>query len=194
MKASITTNAKFQIAPIDDRIYGSFLEHLGRAIYEGIYEPGHPSSNEQGFRTDVLDIIRDLQVPVIRYPGGNYVSAFKWEDSVGPRELRPKRLDLAWRTIETNQFGIAEFHDWCQQANTAYMMAINLGSRGIEDARNLLEYCNDNSGAAWGDLRKQHGYPEPFNIRMWCLGNEMDGPWQVGHKTCLLYTSDAADE
>ncbi len=187
MKASITTNAKFQIAPIDDRIYGSFLEHLGRAIYEGIYEPGHPSSNEQGFRTDVLDIIRDLQVPVIRYPGGNYVSAFKWEDSVGPRELRPKRLDLAWRTIETNQFGIAEFHDWCQQANTAYMMAINLGSRGIEDARNLLEYCNDNSGAAWGDLRKQHGYPEPFNIRMWCLGNEMDGPWQVGHKTAYEY-------
>ena len=140
MKASITTNAKFQIAPIDDRIYGSFLEHLGRAIYEGIYEPGHPSSNKQGFRTDVLDIIRDLQVPVIRYPGGNYVSAFKWEDSVGPRELRPRRLDLAWRTIETNQFGIAEFHDWCQQANTAYMMAINLGSRGIEDACNLLEY------------------------------------------------------
>jgi alpha-N-arabinofuranosidase len=187
MKASLTINRKFEIAPIDDRIYGSFLEHLGRAIYEGIYEPGHPSSNEQGFRTDVLEIIRELQVPVVRYPGGNYVSAFKWEDSVGPRELRPKRMDLAWRSIETNQFGIAEFYEWCKQANTEYMMAINLGSRGIEEARNLLEYCNDTSGAAWGELRKQHGYPEPFNIRMWCLGNELDGPWQVGHKTAYEY-------
>ena len=187
MKAKITIHKDYIISSIDKRLYGSFLEHLGRAIYEGIYEPNHPSSNSKGYRMDVMETIKDLDMPVIRYPGGNFVSAFNWEDSVGPKKLRPKRIDLAWKTTETNEFGLNEFMDWSKEANTEAMMAINLGSRGVESAVNLVEYCNHPSGSYWSDLRVSHGYKEPHNIKMWCLGNEMDGPWQVGHKTAYEY-------
>lgn len=187
LKAKMTIEIDFAISEIDPRIYGSFIEHLGRAVYGGIYEPDHPEANEQGFRKDVSKSITDLQVPIIRYPGGNFVSGYNWEDGVGPRELRPRRLELAWRTIETNQFGTNEFVDWAQSVNAEVMMAVNLGTRGMEEARNLLEYCNHPGGTYWSDLRKQHGYAQPHGIKTWCLGNEMDGPWQIGHKTADEY-------
>lgn len=173
--------------PIDPRLYGSFIEHLGRAVYTGIYEPGHPRADASGFRHDVLDLVRELQVPVVRYPGGNFVSAYDWEDGVGPREQRPRRLDYAWGVTETNQFGTNEFMDWCRLAGTEPMMACNLGTRGIDDARRLVEYCNAPAGTRFGDLRKTHGHPEPHAVRTWCLGNEMDGPWQTGRKTADEY-------
>ena len=187
MKATVTAHADYTIAPIDDRIYGAFLEHLGRAIYTGIYEPGHPKADKQGMRTDVLDLVRELQAPVVRYPGGNFVSAYNWEDGVGPRDKRPTRLDLAWHTSESNAVGVHEFIDWCEKAKTAPMLAINLGSRGLDEARNFVEYVNGPTGSHWGDLRKSHGHAAPFDVKMWCLGNEMDGPWQVGHKTAHEY-------
>ncbi len=187
MKTQIYINRKFKVGEIDPRIYGSFIEHLGRAVYGGIYEPGHEKADEEGFRTDVLEMVKELQVPVVRYPGGNYVSSYNWEDTVGPVEDRPVRLDLAWKSKEPNTFGLNEFVSWAKKANTEVMMAINLGTRGIADAVNLVEYCNHEGGSYWSDLRKQHGVEQPHGIKMWCLGNEMDGPWQVGQKTPYEY-------
>ena len=186
-KAKMVLDKEFQIAPIDKRIYGSFIEHLGRAVYEGIYQPGHPSADEDGFRKDVMELVKELDVPIIRYPGGNFVSNFFWEDSVGPVEERPHRLELAWRSLEKNEIGLNEFSKWAKKANSDVMMAVNLGTRGIADACNLLEYCNHPSGTKYSDLRIKHGVKDPHNIKVWCLGNEMDGPWQIGHKTMEEY-------
>ena len=185
--AKTTFHRDFTIAHTDDRLYGSFIEHLGRAVYTGIYEPDHPLADEDGFRTDVMKLVQELRVPIVRYPGGNFVSGFRWEDSVGPKESRPRRPELAWRTIETNQFGLNEFMRWCRKVGTEPMMAINLGTRGADAARNLVEYCNLPAGTYYSDLRVQHGAPDPHNIHLWCLGNEMDGPWQIGHKTADEY-------
>jgi alpha-N-arabinofuranosidase len=187
MRAKMIVDKDFTIGEVDKRLYGSFIEHLGRAVYGGIYEPGHPQADEDGFRTDVLKLVQDLQVPIVRYPGGNFVSGYNWEDGVGPKDGRPRRLELAWRTIEPNWFGLNEFADWCRKANTEAMMAVNLGTRGPEEARNLLEYSNHPSGTYWSDLRVQHGYKQPHAIKTWCLGNEVDGPWQIGHKTAVEY-------
>lgn len=180
-------NKNFTISEVDDRIYGSFIEHLGRAVYTGIYEPGHPTADETGFRKDVIEIVKQLNIPIVRYPGGNFVSGYNWEDGVGPVEDRPDRLELAWQTIETNEVGTNEFMEWAQKVNTEVMMAVNLGTRGIDAARNLLEYCNHPEGSYYSDLRKEHGHEKPYNIKTWCLGNEMDGPWQIGHKTADEY-------
>ena len=187
MKASVTANRDYPIAAIDDRLYGAFLEHLGRAVYTGIYEPGHPTADANGMRRDVIDLVRELDVPIVRYPGGNFVSAYNWEDGVGPREKRPTRLDLAWHTSESNAVGVHEFAEWCEAVGTEMMLAINLGSRGLDEARNFVEYVNGPTGNYWGDLRKANGRAEPFGVKYWCLGNEMDGPWQVGHKTAHEY-------
>ena len=192
-KAKMTLVSEFKSAKIDERIYGSFIEHLGRAVYGGIYEPGHPCADKDGFRTDVIDEIKKLNVPIVRYPGGNFVSGYNWEDGVGPVELRPKKLELAWGVTEPNLFGTNEFAKWCKKANTQCMMAVNLGLRGPEEARNLVEYCNHKSGSYWSDLRRSHGYEEPHSIKTWCLGNEMDGPWQIGHKTAVEYGRTALE-
>ena len=187
MKAEITVNGKFQVGEVDKHIYGSFIEHLGRAVYGGIYQPDSPLSDEQGFRKDVLELIREIDVPIVRYPGGNFVSGYKWEDSVGPKEERPKRTELAWGVIEDNSFGLNEFADWAKKADTEVMMAVNLGTRGIMEAKEVVEYCNHPSGTALSDLRREHGYEKPHEIKTWCLGNEMDGPWQMGQKTAYEY-------
>ncbi|MCZ0702464.1 alpha-N-arabinofuranosidase [Natronobacillus azotifigens] len=187
VKAKMILDKNYQIAKVDERIYGSFIEHLGRAVYGGIYEPGHPEADEQGFRKDVIDLVKELQVPIVRYPGGNMVSAYNWEDGVGPKEDRPRRLELAWRTIETNEVGTNEFADWAKKVGAEVMMAVNLGTRGIDAARNFIEYTNHPGGTYWSDLRRSHGYEQPHNIKTWCLGNEMDGSWQIGHKTAHEY-------
>jgi alpha-L-arabinofuranosidase len=186
-KAKMTVDRDFRVGTIDRRIYGNFIEHLGRAVYGGIYEPGHPAADKNGFRKDVMELVRELQVPIVRYPGGNFVSGYNWEDGVGPREKRPRRTELAWGTIETNQFGTDDFADWAKAVGSEVMMAVNLGTRGPDVARNLVEYCNHPGGSYWSDLRKQNGYNDPHNIKVWCLGNEMDGPWQICHKTAEEY-------
>ena len=186
-KARMIVDKELKVAEIDKRMYGSFVEHLGRAVYDGLYQPGHPLSDEDGFRKDVIELVKELDVPIIRYPGGNFVSNFFWEDSVGPLEDRAKRLDLAWRTLETNEVGVNEFAKWVDKVDSELMMAVNLGTRGIADALNLLEYCNHPGGSKYSDLRIKHGVKDPHNIKVWCLGNEMDGPWQLGHKTMHEY-------
>ena len=166
-QASMILDRDFRIGRIDPRLYGSFIEHLGRAVYGGIYEPDHPTADKYGFRRDVMDMVRRLQVPVVRYPGGNFVSGFNWEDSVGPRDQRPHRLDLAWLTTETNEVGLHEFAAWCKEANTEMMYAVNLGTRGPDAARNVVEYCNHPSGSYWSDLRIHNGQKEPFGVKLW---------------------------
>ena len=177
-KTKMIVDKDFKIGEIDKRVYGSFIEHLGRAVYTGIYQPGHVSADEEGFRKDVIELVKELDVPIIRYPGGNFVSNFFWEDSVGPKDQRKKRLDLAWRTMESNEVGLGEFAHWCDKVNSEMMMAVNLGTRGTKDALNLLEYCNLNTNSYYADLRRKHGRENPYNVKVWCLGNEMDGPWQ----------------
>ena len=191
--ASLTLARSRKISDIDPRVFGSFIEHLGRAVYTGIYEPSHITADSDGFRGDVLDLIRELGVTVVRYPGGNFVSGYNWEDGIGPRGKRPRRLDLAWFTLETNQFGTDEFMCWSNKAAVQPMLAVNLGTRGMDAARDLVEYCNFPGGTYWSDLRRAYGSPEPYNVKLWCLGNEMDGPWQIGHKTADEYGRLAAE-
>jgi alpha-N-arabinofuranosidase len=185
--AKIILDRDFRIGEVDPRLYGSFIEHLGRAVYEGIYEPGHPTADDMGFRQDVLELVRELQVPIVRYPGGNFVSGYDWQDGVGPKDQRPRRLDVAWRTTETNEVGTNEFAEWARRAGAQVNMAVNLGTGGIDSARNLLEYCNHPGGSFYSDLRRSHGVSEPHGFKVWCLGNEMDGKWQLGHKTADEY-------
>lgn len=193
MRAKLKVQRFNEISEIDERLYGSFVEHLGRAVYDGIYEPTHPEADENGFRNDVKKLVKELNVPLIRYPGGNFVSGYKWEDGVGPKENRPHKLDLAWRSIETNEVGVHEFSEWAKEVEAEVNMAVNLGTRGIQEAVELLEYCNFEGGTYWSDLRKKHGTEKPFGFKTWCLGNEMDGPWQIGHKTAEEYGRLAAE-
>jgi alpha-N-arabinofuranosidase len=186
-RATITIDRDFTLGPVPRRLFGSFVEHMGRCVYTGIYEPGHPSADANGYRTDVLDLVRELGVSIVRYPGGNFVSGYNWEDGIGPVDKRPRRLDGAWHTLETNAFGLHEFVDWSNQAGVEVMEAINLGTRGVDAARELVEYANHPGGTYLSDLRKQNGSAKPFDIKLWCLGNEMDGPWQIGHKTADEY-------
>jgi len=192
-KARMILDRDYAIGRIDRRLYGSFIEHLGRAVYGGIYEPDHPTADRHGFRRDVIDLVRRLDVPVVRYPGGNFVSGFNWEDSIGPRDRRPKRLDLAWATTETNEVGLHEFVDWARDANSEVMYAVNLGTRGPDAARNIVEYSNHRGGTQWSDLRIKTAQKSPLNIKLWCLGNEMDGPWQMGQKTAYEYGRVASE-
>ncbi len=192
-KATLIMDHDYAIGQVDRRLYGSFIEHLGRAVYGGIYEPGHPMADADGFRRDVIALVRKLGVPVVRYPGGNFVSGFNWEDSIGPKEQRPSRLDLAWFTTETNEVGLHEFVKWAEEADTEVMYAVNLGTRGPDAARNVVEYANHPGGSYWSDLRVKNGAKDPFGIKLWCLGNEMDGNWQMGHKNAVEYGRTACE-
>ncbi|GAA2209441.1 alpha-N-arabinofuranosidase [Nonomuraea monospora] len=192
-QARLTLDPAFKVAPVRRRTFGTFVEHLGRCVYTGIHEPGHPTADEDGFRRDVLDLTRELGVSTVRYPGGNFVSGYRWEDGIGPVAQRPRRLDLAWHSTETNEVGVDEFVRWCRKAGVEPMMAVNLGTRGLAEALDLLEYANHPSGTTLSDLRVANGAKEPHDIRMWCLGNEMDGPWQTGHKTAREYGRLAAE-
>ncbi|GIG41816.1 arabinosylfuranosidase ArfA [Cellulomonas phragmiteti] len=191
--ATVLLHPDFRTGTIDRRLFGSFVEHLGRAVYTGIYEPDHASADEHGFRRDVADLTRQLGVTMVRYPGGNFVSNYVWEDGVGPVEQRKPFIDLAWRTVEPNVIGTDEFLQWAEREGIEPMMAVNLGTRGVAAAAALVEYCNGVAGSRWADLRIAHGRVEPYGVRLWCLGNEMDGPWQIGHKDAHEYGRLAAE-
>jgi alpha-L-arabinofuranosidase len=192
-EATVRLRPGAEIAATDKRLFGAFIEHLGRGVYGGIYEPGHPTADARGFRGDVKALIKELAPTVVRYPGGNFVSGYNWEDGVGPREERPRRLDLAWMSTETNQFGTNEFIDWCRVTGIEPMLAVNLGTRDADAARRYLEYCNHDGGTALSDLRREHGWPLPHGVKLWCLGNEMDGPWQMCARTAKEYGRLAAE-
>ncbi|WP_028046037.1 alpha-N-arabinofuranosidase [Cellulomonas sp. URHE0023] len=187
LTARLTIDPHFTVGTVNRRLFGSFVEHLGRCVYDGIYEPGHETADDEGFRGDVIELVKELGVSAIRYPGGNFVSGFRWEDSVGPVAERPRRLDLAWHSTETNEVGLHEFSSWLRKVDSELMLAINLGTRGTLEALDILEYCNITSGTALSDQRIANGATDPFGVAMWCLGNEMDGPWQLGHRSAEDY-------
>ena len=189
----LTLDPAFRVGPVRRRTFGSFVEHLGRCVYTGIHDPAHPTADADGFRKDVLELTRELGVSTVRYPGGNFVSGYRWEDGVGPRDQRPARLDLAWHSTDPNTVGVEEFMRWARLAEVEPMMAVNLGTRGVQEAVDLLEYCNVRGGTRLSDQRRANGAEDPYDIRMWCLGNEMDGPWQIGHKTAYEYGRLAAE-
>jgi alpha-N-arabinofuranosidase len=177
----------------DRRVLGSFLEHLGRAIYTGVYQPGSPLADARGFRTDVAREIKELGVPIVRYPGGNFVSGYNWLDGVGPKAQRPTVLDRAWNTLESNQFGTNDFVDWCRLVGAEPLLGMNFGTGSVESALAYVEYCNRPRGTRWSDLRRTHGYEQPHGVKYWCLGNEMDGPWQIGQLQARDYGRKARD-
>lgn len=192
-RARVIVDPARTVAALDRRLFGSFLEHLGRAIYGGIYEPGSKLADADGFRRDVLDEVRTLGVPIVRYPGGNFVSGYDWRDGVGPKADRPRVLERAWNSTETNQFGTNEFVAWCRAAGVEPLLGLNFGTASSEMAAALVEYCNVEKGTRWSDLRRRHGVEKPHDVKRWCLGNEMDGPWQIGHMTAREYGAKAAD-
>lgn len=193
MNANIKLDKNKVISKIDPRLYGSFIEHLGRAVYNDIYEPEHETADKNGFRGDVLALIKELGVPIVRYPGGNFVSGYNWEDGTGEKSKRPRKMELAWGAIETNEVGIDEFQQWAKQADTEIMMAVNLGTRGSDEARQLVEYCNSTTDTYYANMRRKNGFEKPFGIKLWCLGNEMDGPWQMCAKTPREYARIACE-
>ncbi|MFE9747375.1 alpha-N-arabinofuranosidase [Saccharothrix saharensis] len=193
LNASLALNPDYVIAPVRRRLFGSFVEHMGRCVYTGIYEPGHPTADEDGFRGDVLELTRELGVELVRYPGGNFVSGYRWEDGVGPVSQRPVRRELAWHSLETNEVGIDEFVRWARKADVEIMYAVNLGTRGVAEALDVHEYMNHESGTHLSDLRRANGSKDPHGVKLWCLGNELDGPWQLGHKTAHEYGRLAAE-
>jgi len=192
-KADIYIDNNRKISDISPLLFSGFAEHMGRCIYEGIYEPDSPHADENGLRTDVLDALRDLNFRSIRYPGGNFLSGYFWEDGIGPKDQRPVRKDLAWQSIETNQFGTDEFMHFCEQINTEPMMAVNMGTGSIQDASNLVEYCNAQTGTKYSDMRASNGHADPYGVKYWCIGNEMDGPWQIGHLDAIEYGKKARE-
>ena len=193
IRATVAIDREQAVGKVDRRVFGSFVEHLGRCVYGGIYAPGNPLSDPSGFREDVATLVRDLGVTAVRYPGGNFVSGYRWEDGVGPRDARPSRLNLAWHQTDPNTFGLHEFIDWTRKVGVEPILAVNMGTRGIAEALDMLEYSNHPGGTTLSDLRVANGAADPFGVRMWCLGNEPDGPWQLGHKTALEYGRLAAE-
>ena len=181
----------FTVAESDGNLFGGFLEHIGRAVYTGIYEPEHPTADSDGFRRDVAELVRMLDMPLTRYPGGNFVSAFNWKDSIGPKENRPVRLDTVWSAAEPNHVGLDEFIKWCRLVNSEPIYVVNMGTGTVQSAREVVEYCNHPSGSYWSDLRRKNGSEEPHKIRYWCLGNEMSSPIQPGYLTAEGYAEKA---
>ena len=193
IQARIVVDSAFAIGDVDRRLWGTFVEHIGRCVYGGIFEPGHPTADARGFRQDVLALTQELGPTIVRYPGGNFLSGYDWEDGVGPVEQRPRRLDLAWFSTEPNLFGTNEFMDWCRAVGTEPMFCVNLGTRGPDEARRLLEYCNHPGGTQLSNLRRAHGWEQPHAIRAWGLGNELDARWQIGQKTAHDYGRIASE-
>jgi alpha-N-arabinofuranosidase len=178
---TLTVDARFPIGRVDPRLFGGFLEHMGRAVYEGVYDPQSRHADAEGCRSDVLAALRTLDMTVMRYPGGNFVSGYHWRDGVGPRAERPRVRELAWQSIEPNEFGTDEYLTLCRKTSWTPMLAVNLGTGTPEEARHWVEYCNCPTGTRYADLRAANGHADPHGVKLWCLGNEMDGPWQLGH-------------
>ena len=178
-KAVITADKAYKISEVDRRLMGSFVEHLGRTVYGGIYEPDHPTADENGFRGDVKELIRELGVSIVRYPGGNFVSGYDWKDGIGPKEERPAKFDPAWKVVETNEVGTDEFAKYAKDTGFEVMMAVNMGTGTPQDAQEIVDYCNGKGDTYWSALRVKNGTAEPHGFKTWCIGNEMDGPWQI---------------
>jgi alpha-N-arabinofuranosidase len=193
LTARITLDNERTIGTISPLLFGGFAEHMGRCVYGGIFDPASPQADEYGFRRDVQAALREMRLSILRYPGGNMLSGYDWQDGVGPRDARPRRRELAWQSTETNQFGTNEFIDYCRLMKIEPMLGVNLGTGTIAEAAALVEYCNAPAGTRYADMRVAHGYAEPHAVKYWCVGNEMDGPWQIGHLEADEYARKARE-
>jgi alpha-L-arabinofuranosidase len=187
----IAIDLRRRLGTVDRRIFGQFIEHIGRCIYGGVYDEGSPLADAHGFRRDVLDAARSLRIPILRWPGGNFVSGYHWLDGVGPKDKRPRRSELAWYAEESNRFGTHEFIEYCRVLGTAPFICVNMGSGTMDEAQAWVEYCNGTGNTSWANLRRQHGHPEPYRVRYWGLGNEMYGAWQIGSMNAHDYVKKA---
>jgi alpha-N-arabinofuranosidase len=193
LTARVTLDNERTIGAISPLLFGGFAEHMGRCVYGGFFDPASPHADEHGYRNDVKAALREMRLSILRYPGGNMLSGYDWQDGVGPRDKRPRRRELAWQSIETNQFGTNEFIDFCRHMQIEPMLGLNFGTGTIADASALVEYCNAPAGTRYADMRVAHGYPEPHAVKYWCVGNEMDGPWQIGHLEAEEYGRKARE-
>lgn len=191
MKCKIKVSSQKIISKIDEKVFGSFIEHVGRSVYNGIYEPKHICADEEGFRTDVIEAVRDLNVTCVRYPGGNFVSGYDWKDGIGDRAKRPTRINLAWREREPNLIGTDEFMSWAKKTDIEPILAVSMGNSGPKEAAELVEYCNFPEGTYWSDKRRENGAEKPYGIKYWCVGNEMDGSYQMGALSAESYGKKA---
>ena len=181
------------IGKVDPNIYGAFVEPIRTVVYGTIYDPTSPLADTNGFRKDFVQLIKDLHIPVLRWPGGNYVSGYNWEDGIGPKDQRPARLDLAWHQIDNNQMGTDEYAKFCSLIGAEDFVCINAGLGTLDQARHWIEYCNYPKGTYYSDLRRKYGNEQPFNVKYWSLGNEIDGPWQLGQKNAEDYCKFALE-
>ncbi|MDW8034395.1 MAG: alpha-N-arabinofuranosidase, partial [Nitrososphaerota archaeon] len=199
MEVNILVDPAFVIGNLDKKIFGQFIEHLGRCIYGGIWV-GEDSSipNIKGFRKDVLEAVKVLKPPLVRWPGGNFSSNYHWEDGIGPKDKRPKRFDMAWGAVDPNQFGTCEFIEWCKLVGTEPYIVVNAGNGTPEEAARWVEFCNMSAESFYASLRKMQGYHEPFKVKLWGIGNELYGEWQVGFcidgKECARRTIEFINE
>ena len=193
MRGRVKLDPERRLGTVDRKIYGNFTEHLGRCIYGGMYQPGSPLADENGFRRDVLQAARGLRIPILRWPGGNFVSGYHWEDGIGPRDQRPRRRELAWHAVESNQFGTDDFITYCRALGADPYICVNMGSGTMDEAANWLEYCNSAQDTHYADLRRKNGHADPYTVEYWGLGNEVYGAWQIGHKSASDYATAALE-
>jgi len=186
-ETTVHLHSAFVLDRVDERIFGGFLEHLGRAVYGGVFDPQSSQADANGFRSDVMGALRRLKMTAMRYPGGNFASGYHWTDGIGPRTGRPAVRELAWQSTESNHFGTDEYVCLCREMGWTPMITVNLGTGTPEEARNWVEYCNSPAGTRYADLRAANGSPQPHGVKLWCLGNEMDGYWQLGHVPAEQY-------
>jgi len=191
--ARIKIDTDRTIGEVDPLLFGNFSEHLGRMIYGGIYEEGSPLSDSDGFRKDVLEVVKPLNVSILRWPGGNFASGYNWKDGIGPKDQRPVRIDLAWNDLESNRFGTDEFLRYCERIGAEPYICINAGLGTVDDARHWVEYCNESRHTYWADQRRKNGREAPYKVKYWALGNEIDGPWQLGNKSAEEYAKFALE-
>lgn len=192
-QARIKIDTDRVVGEVDPHLFGNFTEHLGRCIYGGIYDEGSPLSDSDGFRKDVMQATRDLNVSLLRWPGGNFVSGYHWEDGIGAKDKRPVRRDDAWGAVESNRFGTDEFLKYCERVHAEPYLCINAGLGTIDDARHWVEYVNEPANTQYAQMRRANGHDQPYNVKIWGLGNEIDGPWQLGHRTAEDYAKFALE-
>jgi len=192
-RALIKVDFDRQLGHIDRNIYGNFTEHLGRCIYGGIYEENSPLSDKDGFRKDVLQAAKDMHIPLLRWPGGNFSSGYNWKDGIGPKDARPRKWDTAWKAEESNRFGTDDFIAYCRKLGAEPYICVNMGTGTMQEAADWVEYCNGRMNTEYANLRRKYGHEEPYGVKYWGLGNEIYGSWQAGHKSAAEYANLALE-
>ncbi len=182
-----------EIGRIHNDIYGGFVEHMGRNVYGGVFDPGAACADEDGFRTDVLKLVREIDMPVTRYPGGSYSTLYNWEDSIGAQSERRVRREIVWRQLEPGIFGLDEFMRWARKAQTQPMLTVNIFEHPPQNTEALFEYCNLPGGTFWSDRRRANGAEDPYAVHCWCLGNELYGEWEIGEMNAVDYAKCARE-